>query len=174
MRKRRKVKKVVARPPKAEEVMKTRLVTSFIDWNEVVPLLPKQLQETLYLEVIPMLMVGGEAPYTKNKIIRKQYRVGKGNGVLPKRLWKGDHPNELLARSGRKFKINKDRKIKGPTIGSKAGKMWEKLKESKGDIITIEGLYSLAKGFDLDGASVVSHFWSDRRLDIVEDAATQS
>lgn len=144
-----------------------------IDWNEVIPKLSKKLKNDLCMEVATLLLDGTsvEAPYTKFKTARQRRRQQrKGNGALPKRLWQSDHPGQRLAAAGRKFKINKNHIVRQVHQDSGAGRIWAQLKESKGDTITTEGLYSLAKGHNMKGAALVSHFWADHRIDVVDDA----
>lgn len=156
--------------------MNPKLVISKIDWNEVVPLLPKDMRDSLYLEAVVMMAESDtaalteEAPYSKNKTMRQrrnQYRkqnISKANG-LERRYWRKLHPNESLVVSGRRFKINRDVKRR-VQIGSAQGRAWTQLKESKNDYITTEGLYAIAKGNKIEGAQLVSNLWTHHQIDV--------
>lgn len=162
--------------------MKARLQISKIDWNEVVPLLPKDMRDSLYLEAVVMLAENDtaamteEAPYSKNKTMRqrrKQYRKGnkmKADG-LERRYWRAEHPGERLVVPGRRFRINKETPWR-TNPSSAQGRAWTTLKEMKNGHITTEGLYAVAKGNKLDGSQMVAHMWTNRQIDVDDEQPT--
>ncbi len=132
---------------------------SMIDWNEIVPRLPKAKREDLYLEAVAILSAA-EPPEPRYIAANRRYRSKM-------RLWKAEHPNELLADKCRRYSIN--REMKGAMkvrANSGCGRVWTHLLNSKNDSITYEGLASLAKGQKLQPASLVSALWSKRLIDV--------
>jgi hypothetical protein len=136
---------------------------STIDWNEIVPLLPRSKREDLMLEAVSIL---SEGHVTKRRV----------PGVHPptssqytKRYWK-DSPEghgAQLAQAGRHYRLNK-LVLNGFRQDGKIGKLWKLLVESKNDHITYEGLASLAKGQKLAASAAVSHLWSQGYIDVIE------
>lgn len=156
--------------------MKPKLTISKLDWNEIVPLLAKDMRDSLYLEAAILLAADSavevmeEAPFTKKQTMRQRrnkYRkqnIAKADG-LERRYWRQMHPDESLVVAGRRFKINKDVKRR-VQIGSAQGRAWTQLKEMKGDYITTEGIYSIAKGNKIEGAQLVSNLWTHHQIDV--------
>jgi hypothetical protein len=131
---------------------------SLIDWNEIVPLLPKSKREDLMLEAVSILSEGHtprpRGPYKKSHGIRYWKDTPEGQSAK-------------LAAAGRHYRINKD-KAEVFRADGKIGKLWKMLLESKNDHITFEGLASLAKGQKLQAAATVSHLWAKGAIDVIE------
>lgn len=136
------------------------MLKSHIDWNEIVPKLPKQKRDDLYLEAVALL--SAEEPEPRYK---KPRSSGEGNGVL--RVWHGVSPGERLARHDRKYHIHKDARKHRPHHG-KIAKLWAQLRDCNADDISFAGLTSLAKDVGLSGSMAVSYLWSRALIDVVE------
>jgi hypothetical protein len=142
---------------------------SHIDWNEVVPLLPKSKQDDLYLEAILLLTQGTPrrrrrsptSPETIRELTHDSIRPG---GIV--RLWSDAHNGRGLAVAGNSFTINKD--APNPPTYGKIGELWRKLASSKNDAISFEGIASLCKGVELVHHSTIATLWSRKLIDLVE------
>lgn len=135
---------------------------SLIDWNEIVPLLPKSKREDLMLEAVSILS-DGYAPKKRTPGIHP-----RSSSQYVDRYWK-DTPegrNSLLATNGRHYRINKSKSNTFRADGS-IGKVWKLLCESKNDHITYEGLASIAKGHKLPASAAVSALWSKGFIDVI-------
>jgi hypothetical protein len=137
---------------------------SLIDWNEIVPMLPKSKREDLLLEAVAILSESPR-PRTRTPGVHPP-RVGKS---APIRYWK-DTPEgakAMLATHGRQYLIHKE--INGSfRPDGKIGRIWKLLVESKNDHITFEGLASIAKGQKLQAATAISQLWSKGLIDVIE------
>lgn len=137
-------------------------MNSIIDWNELVPRLPKQIRDTLYLEAVSLLSEqDGDDPKPKRK-------KKKTSTAIKMRDWKSDGDGQKLAAPGRKYRINKGTAVNiNPT--SEIGKLWKYVLESKGDSISFEGLASIAAGYpDLRSeADVIYYLWARRLIDVI-------
>lgn len=136
-------------------------MNSIIDWNELVPRLPKQIRDTLYLEAVALLSEQDEGEPVRR-------RKKKKSTATKMRDWATDGDGQRLSAPGRKYRINKGSPV-GLHPNSEIGKLWKYVLESKGDSITYEGLASIAQGYpDLRGAAdVVYYLWARRLIDII-------
>jgi hypothetical protein len=125
---------------------------SIIDWNELVPRLPKKMRDDLYLEAVAILSEDDD----------KEEKPKRAKSI---RLWEESGDGSHLAKPGRKFKILKNAK-RPPNKGA-MGTIWLRLKESHSDIITYEGLASICEGQKQRASSVVGYLWGHRFIDVV-------
>src|SRR5262245_42617232 len=112
---------------------------SLIDWNELIPKLPKKVRDDLYLEAVTYLSEGGKSrePKVEEKREKKSAK---------RRIWGLSGEGRHLAVPGRKYKINKNRNLtfRGDVSGPR--ELWQKLRDSHNEIITYEGIASICKG----------------------------
>jgi hypothetical protein len=136
---------------------------SFIDWNEVIPLLPKRTRDDLYLEAVSLLS-------QRDNDEERARRKGK-KSTFPKdykRSWKAENIKGTLVQSGRKFKILRNSK-EGIKSDSNMGKVWTALVKSTNDVISIEGINSIAKGVGFERPQDAAlYLWSRRFLEVSE------
>lgn len=132
---------------------------SNIDWNEIIPLLPRQKREELYLEAVTLLSQDDR----ENEVLtRKRHKSRSKKQVL--RKWKEQGIEGPLGEPGRKYKINKESKIK---VFGGVAKLWEVVKASHNDVITYEGLASIAKGQEYRSVGdAIWNLWSRKLIDI--------
>jgi hypothetical protein len=146
---------------------------SQIDWNEIYGLLPQKEKEDWLLRAVTILAnSGADKPEPPEHVPVPRKRHANGNVRTYHRYWRDNEGKEggLLARPGRRFKINKDRPCLRPD--SRTGKVQIKLNESKNDFITTEGLRSLAKGQNLEGAALIAQMYSRGVIDIIPEEVT--
>jgi len=131
-------------------------VKSVIDWNELVPRLPKKVRDDLYLEAVAILSQQDEGtPQPKNKPRSPDVRSWRKQKIP------GD-----LNMPGRIFRINKglDKKIDET---AQFGRVWALLKESRTDTISVEGINSISKGIGVPRLSdVVWYLWARGFIDV--------
>jgi hypothetical protein len=135
---------------------------STIDWNEIVPMLPKALRETLMLEAVSILS-DSPRPRTRTPGVHPPRK-----GKISLRYWR-DTPEgqaSALAAQGRHYRINKSANGVGRQ-DSKLGRVWKLLVSSKNDHITYEGLASIAKGQKAQTAATISQLWSYGLIDVM-------
>jgi hypothetical protein len=149
---------------------------STIDWNELVPRLPKGLRDTLFLEAVTML--SGEAPETapiqdlttRGKPRQRARRIPDNTLLRGLRTWSHDGPgNGHLTHPGRVFKII--RTVKGQPRFGLTGAVWAKIVAVKGDLISYPGLTKLCKEAGVKSnkySAVVGGLWARRFLEITE------
>src|SRR5437870_4445855 len=102
---------------------------SNIDWNEIIPLLPRAKREELYLEAVTLLSQDDR----ENEPVKRRRRSVK-KMVAPLRVWKEQGIPGDLSVAGRKYKINKESKVQ-IIAESSLGKLWELVKNSHNDTI---------------------------------------
>lgn len=136
---------------------------SNIDWNEIIPLLPRAKREELYLEAVTLLSQDDrekELPHKKKKRANRYDRY-----------WEDSGDGKVLSSPGRKFRINKRAKMvfRSTNIYSD---MWQLLKESHNDIITYEGIASIWEGIRAKYKSmqplstVIGTLWARKAIDV--------
>lgn len=116
---------------------------STIDWNEIIPLLPKGMRDSLFLEAVTLL--AAKAP---NMLPIDRVRAPRraGNSILLRgaRTWGASGDGYWLAAAGRHYQINKG--APHPPSRGVIGAVWKRLTESKNETIAYEGLMSVCKG----------------------------
>lgn len=133
---------------------------SIIDWNELVPKLPKKMRDDLYLEAVAILSQEDdqeEREPTRTKKKKKGYRV-----------WEKEGDHKHLAAPGRKFRINKRMKLNARVQWM--NELWEKLQGMQNDVITYEGiasLYSGQKGVKGTVNLFIANMWARKFIDVV-------
>jgi hypothetical protein len=135
---------------------------SMIDWNEIVPMLPKAMRDDLWLEAVTLLS-SGEKP------VKKPSSKSHNNGY--KRLWTKDGPGGTIS-SVKSFIIHKDKVSLRPD--SKAGKAWALIRTSKNDVMSYAGLASIFAGQKLEPAAAVSQLWAKGFIDVVGEKTNDS
>ena len=135
---------------------------SQIDWNEIIPLLRKDLRETLMLEAVILLTANRESEAGSGSAPAR--RRGNGKSL---RYWGVRGDGAHLAHISRIYIIHKQKN--GLRTDSLMGKLWTKLIESKADTITYPGIASLCKGIaGLEGkqSAAVSYLWSHHLIEV--------
>lgn len=132
---------------------------SIIDWNEMVPKLPKKMRDDLYLEAVAILSEDDDEieASTKNKKKSKGYRN-----------WEKQGDGHHLAAPGRRYRIMKRRKHHFRTQWMI--EIWDKLLASQNDIITYEGLASIFMGVKEAKGGVnlfIANLWARHFFEVV-------
>jgi len=137
--------------------MKTQL-KSMIDWNEIVPLLRKDLQETLMLEAVMILSAPRRRPAAEAP------RKPAVNGF---RYWREKGDGGTLADGSRVYLINREAKLQLRT-DSMAGKVWKNVREMKGETISYAGMATLCKAMGQTGRQgyFIGYLWGRGLIDI--------
>lgn len=142
---------------------------STIDWNEIVPKLPKAMRDTLFLEAVTILSAAAPrsvpmSPATEMRAPRAP-RIQGNSRKKGNRAWLVDGDGKTLGAPGRRYRINKTAAT--PPSRGKIGAVWAKLIESKNDSITYEGIASICKGQDVSAvSSMICQLWERRFIDI--------
>lgn len=138
---------------------------SVIDWNELVPRLPKKVRDDLYLEAVAILSQQDDEARPR-KARRKAVKLPQDY----KRKWSDEGIPGSLAAPGRKFRVIKDSKV-ATNPESKMGKVILALRKLANDIITVEGINSVAKGAGISERpqEAVEYLWARRLLEVVND-----
>lgn len=134
---------------------------SIIDWNELVPKLPKKMRDDLYLEAVAILSKDDD------EAEQEQTKKKKNNGY---RIWEKEGDGHHLAAPGRKFKINRNAKAIKTFRHEGTRAFFQKLVDSHNEIITYEGIASIFAGHKGVKGTVnmlIANFWARRLLDVV-------
>jgi len=126
-------------------------IQSHIDWNELFPLLPKPLRDSMLLEAVTLL----STPHRSRNGAAVESSTSKRHGIR----WTG---TGRLACAGRKYNINRTA-FQGRGFGA-LGKLRKQLIESKGDTITYEGIVSLQKGNEFQAQRSIFALWKQGTL----------
>jgi hypothetical protein len=129
-------------------------IRSTIDWNEIVPLLPKPKRDDLYLEAV-MILSGSD--HTKRRKPRQALVAAAKHTPL---LWRDMGMSGKLAQAGRVYRVTPgDRR----TLGGAVGTVWKKFTaDLKGDTFT----YDLFRRFCVDikvgpkASNLLGYLWS--------------
>lgn len=131
---------------------------SIIDWNELIPRLPKKMRDDIYLEAVAIL---SEDDSKEEPVHRKK---SKGPGL---RIWEEEGDGHHLAKAGRKYTINKKAKVKF-NDGSDMERVFNLLRDSHNDTITYEGLVSIIHGVTKKSPQpITAYLWKRRLIDVV-------
>jgi len=143
-------------------------VKSVIDWNEMVPLLPKPLQETLVLEAAQIMMrlqgaLNAFEELTNTK--KRRRRLAPVSETTIKRQWLREGDGKTLAAVGRRYHVM--RGAKRPPSRGKIGLVWKKLAESSSTVITYEGIASICKGVSgIPVSAAICALWERGFIDV--------
>lgn len=137
---------------------------SMIDWNEIIPRLPKQKRDDLYLEAITLLSRLDEesTPKEMSKKRRGHIREWGVEGL----------PDGPLGKPGRMYKILRDSK-REPVKGA-AAILWKRLKDCQNDTISFEGIMSIcaglrnAHGQPVHGPNMIHYLWGYRYIEVLK------
>ena len=142
---------------------------SVIDWNEMVPLLPKPLQETLVLEAAQIMMrlqgaLNAYEELTNTK--KRRRRLAPVSETTIKRQWLREGDGKTLSAAGRRYTINK--KSEHPPSRGKIGQVWKHLAGSANAAITYEGIVSICKGVSgIPASAAICALWERGFIDVV-------
>ena len=138
---------------------------SVIDWNEMVPLLPKALQETLVLEATQIL-VKMQAAYGAFEELNntKRRRLAPAKDSTVHRQWLRVGDGKTLAAMGRRYRVLKD--AERPPSRGKIGLVWKKLADSASTVITYEGIASICKGVGMPTSAAICALWERKFIDV--------
>lgn len=139
---------------------------SVIDWNEMVPLLPKALQETLVLEATQIL-VKMQAAYGAFEELNntKRRRLAPAKDSTVHRQWLRVGDGKTLAAMGRRYRVLKD--AERPPSRGKIGLVWKKLADSASTVITYEGIASICKGVSgIPVSAAICALWERGFIDV--------
>lgn len=138
---------------------------STIDWNEIVPKLPKKMRDDLYLQAVTLL--------SEEEPVHVPSRRTKGNGKFPyqhknRRYWRDHTDGASLWRSDRRYRINKEAGGKAFRAGTNVAVAWaELLKLNKVEVSYAE-MMAVAKLYNKHNTgSLVSNLWSRKAVDVV-------
>lgn len=143
---------------------------SVIDWNEIVPMLKKELRDSLMLEAVLLLTDRpgnrGRAPLTAPRRVgprstKMNPQAAKRNGD---RSWYAQGDGQFLSAPGRRYRVNKSHP--SPPSRGKIGAVWKKLVESKNDTITYEGMAAICKGQDAKLSATVAQLWERNHIEV--------
>lgn len=124
---------------------------SHIDWNELFPLMSKELRETMVLEAITILG-GFKRRNSQENTFTRSHKEPVHGGY---REWNaGPYAGTKLVAPGRKYIIN--REAKGFKFG-RIGNLWRTLVDSKHDTVSYEDIYKL---LDNDTHAVSRDIWT--------------
>lgn len=141
-------------------------IKSHIDWNELFPLLPKAMRETVMLEAVTILASGEAKPRRARRSSQTE------NQTLPStiRNWTQLGDGKALVIPGRHFLIVSS---KPPVRFGDVKKLWEKLLEHPTDRIAVETLMKL-DGKDTNKAKRnIEYLWRTSRIELTTDANGQ-
>lgn len=141
---------------------------SVIDWNEIVPLLKKDLRETLMLEAVMLLSVTGASKGNG----RARSRMAAATETKLDRQWLREGDGQKLSAPGRRYRVNKAA-LRQPQKGT-TGAVWRKLVESKNDVIAYEGVASICKGHKVVTSTMICALWERGFIDVEKAAAVES
>ena len=151
---------------------------SVIDWNEIVPMLKKELRDTLMLEAVLIL---SDRPGRRGRTLSQQVRVkhqprtpgARSTKMNPRpsaraangdRSWYSQGDGGYLSAPGRRYRINKSA-ANAPQRG-KIGGVWKKLIESKNDSITYEGMAAICKGQGAMLSATIAQLWERNHIEV--------
>jgi hypothetical protein len=140
---------------------------SQIDWNEIVPLLPKAKREDLYLEAVMLLSLATPRRRNGSAVHKPDTRK-----IDPRfRYWRetaNGKSRGTLAGPGKRYILNKNTKT--PPKFGKLGDAWKQITSQtwKNDTITYEQICAIMKGVKLEPSSAVSTLWSKRAIDCAD------
>jgi hypothetical protein len=127
---------------------------SKIDWNEIVPLLKKELREQLLAEALVLLSVTGGP---KGNGSRPRSRLAAAPDTKLARQWLRDGDGQMLSAPGRRYRLIKDHKR--PPANGVIGRVWRRVLESKTDAITYEVLASICKSEKITPSTMICTMW---------------
>lgn len=136
---------------------------SVIDWNEIVPMLPKSMRDSLMLEAVLLLSSVRGKGNGSDKRPRAARALPPAESRL-KRQWLNEGDGQVLSAPGRRYRVNKTAK-RAPKRG-KIGAVWAKLLASKNDAITYEGLASICKGEKVAASAVICALWEAGHIEV--------
>jgi cation transport regulator ChaC len=132
------------------------MLKSTIDWNEIIPLLPKAKREELYLEAVMILSAPGPKEPT-----HRSGAFSRGKGL---RVWQDQKQHAgCLSQPGRLYKINRSQsalEIKGVL-----GQVWNELKVKKSDS-TSHAEFKVLCG-EKKAAQTIAYLWSRNLIEVV-------
>ena len=140
-------------------------IKSHIDWNELFPLLPRTLKDSMLLEAVQILSAGA----TKRRSRRAPPGVdgNVANAILPKtlRAWAEKGDGKGLAKEGRHYRIVSS---KPPITKGGVKDIWDKLLDHKGDFVAYETILKMVKGNKVDAVNNISYLWRTGRLEVAQ------
>jgi len=140
-------------------------IRSHIDWNELFPLLPRTLKDSMLLEAVQILSTGA----TRRRRGRRPPGVdgNVANAVLPQtlRTWAEKGDGKALAKAGRHYRIVSSK----PPI-SKGGvkDIWDTLLDHKGDFVAYETILKMVKSDKTAANNNISYLWRTGRLEVAQ------
>ena len=139
---------------------------STIDWNEIVPLLKKELRDTLMLEAVLML---SETPRARQFNGRRTHgRSTLAHPQAPRvngdRSWYETGDGETLSAPGRRYRVNKD--APRPPYRGKLGAIWKALVASKNDVIAYDGIAAICKGQKAAVSATIAQLWERHFIEV--------
>lgn len=143
-------------------------IRSHIDWNELFPMLPKQLRDTMLLEAVTVLSKAGQPP-RRNRALPGGI-TDEPNASLPNslRTWARDGDGKRLAGPWRHYRIivSRTQITKGEIKG-----IWEAILATGKDFIAYEGILKICKQDKILTTNSINYLYRTYRLE-VQDPAT--
>jgi hypothetical protein len=141
-------------------------IKSHIDWNELFPLLPRTLKDSMLLEAVQILSAGA----TRKRRSRRPPAGVDGNVanvLLPKTLrnWEEQGDRKVLAKPGRHYRIVSS---KPPITKGAVKDIWDKLLEHKGDFVAYETILKTVKNDKTVATNNINYLWRTGRLEIAQ------
>jgi hypothetical protein len=141
-------------------------IRSHIDWNELFPLLPRTLKDSMLLEAVQILSAGA----TRRRRSRRAPPGVDGNvanAVLPQtlRTWAEKGDGKVLAKAGRHYRIVSS---KPPISKGEVKNTWDKLLEHKGDFVAYKTVLKMVKGDKVAASNNINYLWRTGRLEIAQ------
>ena len=144
-------------------------IKSHIDWNELFPLLPKAIRDSLLLEAVTLL----SASTRKTRRTRRPL-VGDNGSLNPQpnvqlpdslRIWEESGDGHTLAAKGRHYRIISS---KPPITKGEVKVFWEKLLDHKGDFVAYETILKMCGNHKKLAVNCVNYLWRTGRLEVAQ------
>lgn len=140
------------------------MTKSYIDWNELFPLLPKTVRDSMLLEAVQIISTGKSRRRSAPR--RPQEEANGAEAVLPAslRTWASAGDGHALAAEGRVYRIIYSRP---PIHKGDVKELWDKLSSMTAQTVTFEHILRLnSKAERHVTVSHVNYLWRTGRLEV--------